>query len=49
MAAVQTAMISRTPYTALRSAIFAHPTASEGLTFLLRERPGPPSAVAGAP
>jgi pyruvate/2-oxoglutarate dehydrogenase complex dihydrolipoamide dehydrogenase (E3) component len=44
MAAVQTAMISRTPYTALRSAIFAHPTAAEGLTFLLGEHPGQPSA-----
>ncbi|MFF1475038.1 hypothetical protein [Streptomyces mirabilis] len=41
MAAVHTAMIGRIPYTALRSAIFAHPTAAEGLTFLLRERPGP--------
>ncbi|MDT7729000.1 MAG: hypothetical protein QOI21_5576 [Actinomycetota bacterium] len=49
MAAVQTAMISRTPYTTLRSAIFAHPTASEGLTFLLREPPGPPSAVPDTP
>jgi pyruvate/2-oxoglutarate dehydrogenase complex dihydrolipoamide dehydrogenase (E3) component len=36
MAAVQTAMIGRMPYTALRSAIYAHPTAAEGLTFLLR-------------
>jgi pyruvate/2-oxoglutarate dehydrogenase complex dihydrolipoamide dehydrogenase (E3) component len=36
MAAVQTAMLGRMPYTALRSAIYAHPTAAEGLTFLLR-------------
>ena len=39
MAAVQTAMIGRMPYTALRSAIYAHPTAAEGLTFLLRNKP----------
>jgi pyruvate/2-oxoglutarate dehydrogenase complex dihydrolipoamide dehydrogenase (E3) component len=39
MAAVQTAMIARIPYTALRSAIYAHPTAAEGLTFLLRNTP----------
>ncbi len=43
MAAVQTAMIGRISYTALRRAIYAHPTAAEGLTFLLRNmftRPG---------
>jgi pyruvate/2-oxoglutarate dehydrogenase complex dihydrolipoamide dehydrogenase (E3) component len=39
MAAVQTAMIGRIPYTALRRAIYAHPTAAEGLTFLLRNKP----------
>jgi pyruvate/2-oxoglutarate dehydrogenase complex dihydrolipoamide dehydrogenase (E3) component len=37
MAAVQTAMIGRLPYTALRDAIFAHPTMSEGLVFLLQQ------------
>ncbi len=32
MAVVQTAMLGGLPYTALRDAIFAHPTAAEGLT-----------------
>jgi pyruvate/2-oxoglutarate dehydrogenase complex dihydrolipoamide dehydrogenase (E3) component len=41
MAAVQTAMIGRIPYTALHSAIYAHPTMAEGLTFLLRSTPVP--------
>ena len=35
MAAVQTAMVGRTPFTMLRDAIFAHPTMSEGLVYLL--------------
>jgi pyruvate/2-oxoglutarate dehydrogenase complex dihydrolipoamide dehydrogenase (E3) component len=35
MAAVQTAMVGRMPFTALRDAIFAHPTMSEGLVYLL--------------
>jgi pyruvate/2-oxoglutarate dehydrogenase complex dihydrolipoamide dehydrogenase (E3) component len=35
MAAVQTAMVGRMPFTALRDAIFTHPTISEGLVFLL--------------
>jgi pyruvate/2-oxoglutarate dehydrogenase complex dihydrolipoamide dehydrogenase (E3) component len=35
MAAVQTAMIGRMPYTMLRDAIFTHPTVSEGLIALL--------------
>jgi pyruvate/2-oxoglutarate dehydrogenase complex dihydrolipoamide dehydrogenase (E3) component len=35
MAVVETAMVGRLPYTALRDAIFAHPTMSEGLVFLL--------------
>jgi pyruvate/2-oxoglutarate dehydrogenase complex dihydrolipoamide dehydrogenase (E3) component len=35
MAAVQTAMVGRMPYTVLRDTIFAHPTMSEGLVFLL--------------
>ena len=34
MAAVQTAMLGRLPYTMLRDAIFTHPTASEGLVVL---------------
>jgi len=37
MAAVQTAMVGRLPYTALRDAIFAHPTMSEGLVYLLEQ------------
>jgi pyruvate/2-oxoglutarate dehydrogenase complex dihydrolipoamide dehydrogenase (E3) component len=39
MAAVQVAMIGRMPYTTLRTAIFTHPTAAEGLTFLLSGTP----------
>jgi pyruvate/2-oxoglutarate dehydrogenase complex dihydrolipoamide dehydrogenase (E3) component len=39
MAAVQVAMIAQMPYTALQSAIFAHPTISEGLTFLVMGTP----------
>jgi pyruvate/2-oxoglutarate dehydrogenase complex dihydrolipoamide dehydrogenase (E3) component len=35
VATVQTAMIGRLPYTALRDALFTHPTAAEGLTVLL--------------
>jgi len=35
MTAVQTAMVGRMPFTMLRDAIFTHPTASEGLVFLL--------------
>ena len=41
MAAVQTAMVGRLPYTTLHSAIYAHPTMAEGLTFLLRNTPTP--------
>jgi hypothetical protein len=41
MATVQTAMIGRLPYTALHSAIYAHPTTAEGLTYLLRNTPAP--------
>jgi pyruvate/2-oxoglutarate dehydrogenase complex dihydrolipoamide dehydrogenase (E3) component len=39
MAAVQVAMIGQLPYTALRAAIFAHPTISEGLTLLVTGTP----------
>ena len=35
VAAVQTAMLGGLPYTVLRDAIFTHPTAAEGLVFLL--------------
>jgi pyruvate/2-oxoglutarate dehydrogenase complex dihydrolipoamide dehydrogenase (E3) component len=43
LAAVQTAMVGRIPYTALRQGIYAHPTAAEGLTFLLRNTPTAPA------
>jgi pyruvate/2-oxoglutarate dehydrogenase complex dihydrolipoamide dehydrogenase (E3) component len=39
MAAVQTAMLGRLPYTVLRDAIFTHPTMAEGLVFLLTNVP----------
>ena len=39
MAAVQTAMLGGLPYTVLRDAIFTHPTAAEGLVFLLSSVP----------
>ena len=39
MAAVQVAMIGRLPYTTLRTGIFTHPTAAEGLTTLLSGTP----------
>jgi pyruvate/2-oxoglutarate dehydrogenase complex dihydrolipoamide dehydrogenase (E3) component len=39
MAAVQTAMLGGMPYTALRDAIFAHPTTAEGLVYLLANVP----------
>lgn len=35
MATVQTAMLGNVPYTALRDALFTHPTAAEVLTLLL--------------
>jgi pyruvate/2-oxoglutarate dehydrogenase complex dihydrolipoamide dehydrogenase (E3) component len=35
LATVQTAMLGGLPYTALRDALFTHPTAAEGLTVLL--------------
>ena len=38
MATVQTAMLGNLPYTALRDALFTHPTAAEGLTLLLGQR-----------
>jgi pyruvate/2-oxoglutarate dehydrogenase complex dihydrolipoamide dehydrogenase (E3) component len=44
MAAVQTAMLGGMPYTALRDAIFAHPTASEGLVSLFSKPPAAPEA-----
>jgi pyruvate/2-oxoglutarate dehydrogenase complex dihydrolipoamide dehydrogenase (E3) component len=44
MAVVQTAMLGRLPYTALRDAIFTHPTSAEGLIGLFATPPAPPSA-----
>jgi pyruvate/2-oxoglutarate dehydrogenase complex dihydrolipoamide dehydrogenase (E3) component len=38
-ATVQTAMLGELPYTALRDAIFTHPTVAEGLTVLLANVP----------
>ena len=42
MAAVQVAMVGQMPCTTLRTAIFTHPTAAEGLTFLLSGTPASP-------
>ena len=42
MAAVQVAMIGRLPYITLRTGIFTHPTAAEGLATLLSGTPAPP-------
>lgn len=42
MAVVQTAMLGRMPYTALRDAIFTHPTAAEGLVSLFGKPPTAP-------
>ncbi len=39
LAAVQTAMIGRLPYTTLRDGIFTHPTVSEGLIALMDQIP----------
>jgi pyruvate/2-oxoglutarate dehydrogenase complex dihydrolipoamide dehydrogenase (E3) component len=43
MAVVQTAMLGRMPYTALREAIFTHPTAAEGLDGLFANPPSAPA------
>ena len=45
MAVVQTAMLGGMPYTALRDAIFTHPTAAEGLLGLFANPPAAPRAV----
>jgi pyruvate/2-oxoglutarate dehydrogenase complex dihydrolipoamide dehydrogenase (E3) component len=42
MAVVQTAMLAGMPYTALRDAIFTHPTTAEGLLGLFANVPSPP-------
>ena len=46
MIAVQVAMMARMPYTALRGGIFTHPTAGEGLVFLLSGTPRLPEGMA---
>jgi pyruvate/2-oxoglutarate dehydrogenase complex dihydrolipoamide dehydrogenase (E3) component len=43
MAVVQTAMLGGMPYTALRDAIFTHPTAAEGLLGLFATPPSAPT------
>jgi pyruvate/2-oxoglutarate dehydrogenase complex dihydrolipoamide dehydrogenase (E3) component len=43
MAVVQTAMMGNLPYTALRDAIFTHPTAAEGLIGMFSNPPVDPS------
>ena len=43
MAVVQTAMLGGMPYTALRDAIFTHPTAAEGLIGLFSNPPAAPA------
>jgi pyruvate/2-oxoglutarate dehydrogenase complex dihydrolipoamide dehydrogenase (E3) component len=45
MAAVQTAMVGRLPYTVLQNAIFAHPTMAEGLSPLLAGVPAKSNLV----
>ena len=47
MAAVQTAMLAKLPYTALRDAILAHPTMAEGLGILFAAVPARSKAGAG--
>lgn len=46
MPVVQTAMLARLPYTALRDAVIAHPTMAEGLGGLLSNVPQAPAAAA---
>jgi pyruvate/2-oxoglutarate dehydrogenase complex dihydrolipoamide dehydrogenase (E3) component len=48
LAAVQTAMLGNLPYTVLRDGIFAHPTISEGLVFLLANVPAKVARPAAA-
>jgi pyruvate/2-oxoglutarate dehydrogenase complex dihydrolipoamide dehydrogenase (E3) component len=44
LAAVQTAMIGKLPYTSLRDGIFSHPTIAEGLTVLFAKPPAAPES-----
>jgi len=45
MSCVQVAMITATPYTALRDAVFTHPTLVEGLIPLFSSLPSVPDVV----
>src|SRR5713226_861811 len=45
MAVVQTAILGGMPYTALRDAIFTHPTAAEGLVGLFANPPSAPEPI----
>jgi len=47
-AVVQTAMLGNMPYTALRDAIFTHPTAAEGLFGLFSKTPSEPGPIPSA-
>ena len=49
MAVVQTAMLGGLPYTALRDAIFTHPTAAEGLIGLFANPPAAPGPSEARP
>jgi pyruvate/2-oxoglutarate dehydrogenase complex dihydrolipoamide dehydrogenase (E3) component len=44
---LQTAMLAKMPYTALRDAILTHPTMAEGLTVLFAAAPARPATAAG--
>lgn len=48
IAVVQTAMLGNMPYTALRDAIFTHPTAAEGLFGLFSKTPSLPGSISSA-
>jgi pyruvate/2-oxoglutarate dehydrogenase complex dihydrolipoamide dehydrogenase (E3) component len=45
MASIQTAMMARLPYTAIRDAIWSHPTLAEGLSPLFSSTPSLPALV----
>jgi pyruvate/2-oxoglutarate dehydrogenase complex dihydrolipoamide dehydrogenase (E3) component len=45
IAVVQTAMLTRAPYTVFRDAILTHPTIAEGLGVLFQAEPQPASAT----
>ncbi|MBV8831852.1 MAG: hypothetical protein JO108_21800, partial [Acidobacteriaceae bacterium] len=45
LAAVQTAMLGKLPYTVFRNGVYTHPTMSEGLVFLTATDPTPAEAT----